>query len=341
LRTRADLNCWHTVGMHSDPTVRALRLLSLLQSHRFWLGAELADRLEVTQRTVRRDIDRLRELGYPVDALPGKYGGYRLAAGAHVPPLILDDDEAVAVTIGLRLAALAAIDGIEETSLRALTKIELLLPSRLRRRVSALHSSLASVRRSRDDADDLVDPEALSLFAAACRDREHVRFDYRTHDGPSRRTVEPHRLVTANHRWYLLAWDHDRDDWRTFRVDRVRGPRVMGNHFAPREFPGGDAASFVAESIGEGQKRIEARLIIHAAIDEVEAVLRWIDHSPIETEHDHCVVKIRGEDLGRLAMAVARLALTAPVTVVEPVELAETVAQLASHLDARSEVELG
>lgn len=306
-------------------------MLSLLQTHRLWLGAELAERLDVTERTVRRDVDRLRDLGYPVDSTSGKYGGYRLAAGAHLPPLVLDDDEAVAVAVGLRYAAEAAIDGIEETSLRALMKIETLLPHRLRRRVSALHSSVTSMRRA--DGGDIVDPEALSVLAAACRDHEHVRFDYRRGDGESsRRLVAPYQLVTAGRRWYLVAWDQHRRDWRTFRLDRLWEPRLAGSHFTPREIPGGDAAGFVASSLGSTPRHLGAKLALHATFAELGGVLRWIDHTPIEVEGDRCVVQIRSEDLGRLAMTVARIALTAPVVVIEPVELADTVRQLAIHL---------
>ena len=320
--------------MRNDPTGRALQLLSLLQTHRFWRCADLAARLEVTERTVRRDVDRLRDLGYLVDSTSGKYGGYRLATGAHVPPLVLDDDEAVAVAVGLRYAAEAAIGGMEETSLRALTKIETLLPHRLRRRVSALHSSVTSMRRAADD--DIVDPEALSVFAAACRDHEYVRFDYRRGDGESsRRLVEPHQLVTAGRRWYLVAWDQHRRDWRTFRLDRLRDPRLAGSHFTPREIPGGDAASFVASSLGSTPRHHDAKLAIQATFAELEGVLRWIDHTPIEVEGDCCLVQIRSEDLGRLALTVARIALTAPVTVVEPAELADAVRQLATHLTVR------
>jgi predicted DNA-binding transcriptional regulator YafY len=317
--------------MRKDPTGRALQLLSLLQTHRLWLGAELAERLEVTERTVRRDVDRLRDLGYPVDATSGKCGGYRLATGAHVPPLVLDDDEAVAVAVGLRYAAEAVIGGMEETSLRALTKIEQLLPHRLRRRVSALHSSVTSMRWAADD--DVVDPEALSVLAAACRDREDVRLDYRRRDGKnSRRLVQPHQLVTAGRRWYLVAWDQRRRDWRTFRLDRLREPRLAGSHFTPRQIPGGDAASFVASSLGSIPRHHEAKLAVNAAFAELEGVLRWVDHTPIEMEANSCFVQIRGDDLDWLAMTVARIALTAPVAVIEPAELADTVRQLATHL---------
>ena len=317
--------------MPKDPTGRALQLLSLLQTHRLWRGAELAERLEVTERTVRRDVDRLRDLGYPVDATSGTEGGYRLATGAHVPPLVLDDDEAVAVAVGLRYAAGAAISGMEESSLRALTKIEQLLPDRLRRQVSALHSSVTSMRWAVDD--DVVDPETLSVLAAACRDREEVRFDYQRRDGQdSQRLVEPHQLVTAGRRWYLVAWDQRRHDWRTFRLDRLREPRLAGGHFTLREIPGGDAASFVVTTLGSTPRHHEATIAINAAFAEVDHVLQWVDHTLEKTEAESHLVQIRSEDLGRLAMTVARIALTVPVEVIEPAELADTVMQLATHL---------
>lgn len=330
------LDRWQADVMRTDPTGRALQLLSLLQTHRFWPCAELAARLEVTERTVRRDLDRLRDLGYPVDSTSGMYGGYRLATGTHVPPLVLDDEEAVAVAIGLRHAAEAAIGGIEETSLRALMKIEMLLPSRLRRRVSALHSSVTSLRRAVDG--DYIHSESLSVFAAACRDHEHVRFDYLGGEGESsRRLVEPHQLVTAGRRWYLVAWDEPRGDWRTFRLDRIREPRPGGSHFTPREVPGGDAADFVANSIGFTARYQVARLVIRATFAELEGVLRWADHTLIEVKTDHCVVQIRSEDIGRLAMTVAEIALTAPVTVIEPADLVDTIGRLAVHLTGQEQ----
>lgn len=252
-----------------------------------------------------------------------------------MPPLILDDEEAVAVAIGLRYAAEAAISGIEETSLRALAKIEALLPHRLRRRVSALHSSVASLRRAVDD--DVIHPESLSVFAAARRDHEHVRFDYRrTREERSRRHVEPHQLVTAGRRWYLVAWDRDRGDWRTFRLDRIQAPRPVGTRFPPRTVPGGDAAEFVARSIGRTARDHAATLVIHMPYAEIEGVLRWADHTLREDHAEHCVIGIRSEDLGRLAMTIAEIALTAPVAVIEPAELASAVERLAAHLVDRA-----
>ncbi|WP_197359093.1 helix-turn-helix transcriptional regulator, partial [Streptomyces clavuligerus] len=211
-----------------ETSARLLRLLSLLQAHREWSGAELAERLGVTARTVRRDADRLRALGYPVNASPGTGGGYRLGAGARLPPLLLDDEEAVAVAVGLRTSAGQGVEGIGETSVRALAKLEQVLPDRLRRRVSTLNSvTVPMLRVPRVQ----VDPSVLTELATACRDSEKLRFRYRDHSGSgTRRTVEPHRLVCTERRWYLVAWDLDRADWRTFRVDRVtptppHGPR--------------------------------------------------------------------------------------------------------------------
>lgn len=317
--------------MSADPTGRALTLLSLLQTHRFRGCAELAERLDVTERTVRRDVDRLRELGYPVAATSGRYGGYRLESGAHMPPLVVDDDEAVALAVGLRYAAVAAIDGMEETSLRALTKIESLLPHRLRRRVAALHSSVTSVPSP--SGRDLVDPELLSVLAAACRDHELACFDYRTGEGnDTRRLVEPHRLVTAGRRWYLVAWDRNRDDWRTFRLDRLARPWTTSGRFTPREVPGGDAAAYLARAIGSIPRGRVATLALGAALADVTEVLRWVDHRVVETTTGATWIQIRGEDNGRLAMTVARIALTTPVHVIEPDDLAQTVKCLGVHL---------
>ena len=226
-----------------------------LPSHRLWRGAELAERLDVTERTVRRDVDRLRELGYPVDATPGSDGGYRLAAGAHLPPLVFDDDEAVAIVVGLRTAAGAAIAGIEDTSVQALAKIERALPEQLRRRVAALDGSVVSLRRAQGD-DGIVDPQTLSVLASACRGHEDVRFDYQRRDGDtSRRLVEPHQLLSAARLWYLIAWDLRRNDWRTFRLDRLSDVQLAGGTFALRDIPGGDAAAYLSASVDRLNQR--------------------------------------------------------------------------------------
>lgn len=318
--------------MSNDPTSRALQLLSLLQTHQMWRAAELAERLEVTERTVRRDVDRLRTLGYPVDATTGTAGGYRLAVGAHLPPLVLDDEEAVAVAVGLRSAAGAAIGGIEDTSLRALAKIEQLLPDRLRRRVSALHSSVVELRRSGPD-DEFIDPDALSVLAAACRDSEEVRFDYRRRDGDdSTRHVEPHQLVSAGRRWYLVAFDLRRDDWRTFRLDRLSSARLAGGRFVARDIPGGDAANFIATTFGAIPRNVEAVVTVEAPYSEVEPTLRWVEHSAIESATSSCVVRLSADELDQITMAVVRIALTAPVARVEPERVGQAVARLIHRL---------
>src|SRR5919109_4682178 len=202
----------------TETSSRLLKLLSLLQARRDWQGAELADRLEVSPRTIRRDVERLRTLGYPVESLTGPAGGYRLRAGTAMPPLLLDEDEAIAIAVGLRTAARASVTGIEETSIRALVKLEQVLPAHLRRRVAALGSATIAP----PVAGPTVDPRQLIAIAAACRDRECLRFAYRSRDGSdSRREVEPHSLVNLGWRWYLLAWDRGREDWRSFRVDRL------------------------------------------------------------------------------------------------------------------------
>jgi predicted DNA-binding transcriptional regulator YafY len=244
-----------------ETSARLLKLLTLLQSPRDWTGAELAEKLQVSPRTVRSDIERLRALGYPVDATRGSVGGYRLGAGGTLPPLLLDDDEAVAVVIGLRKAA--GVAGVEEMSLRALTKLEQVLPSRLRRRVSALASYTVQVPS--DLAGPEVDPELLTQLAGLCRDREQLRFDYSAHGGESTlRRVEPHRLVNWGRRWYLVAFDLEKQDWRTFRVDRVQ-PRIpTGPRFSPRDLPeGGDVAAYVSRRVSAAAWRYRAAVVVH------------------------------------------------------------------------------
>jgi predicted DNA-binding transcriptional regulator YafY len=262
LRNDSFLDFGKTVAMSGVPG-RLLRLLSLLQARTEWTGAELAARLEVTPRTVRNDVARLRELGYPVDATPGATGGYRLGVGATMPPLLLDDDEVVAVAVGLRTVACTSLAGIEETSLRALNKLEQILPSRLRGRVTALQSEVEPLHWGTPHT--VVDPTALAVLSQACRDREQVRFDYEDRQGSStRRLVEPYRLVPDGHRWYLLAWDVRRSDWRTFRIDRASRPRLAGVRFHRRDLPAADAATFVRESITGRQLSYEAEVVLWA-----------------------------------------------------------------------------
>ena len=249
-----------------ETSARLLRLLALLQARRQWTGAELASRLEVTTRTIRNDVGRLRHLGYPVDATPGVAGGYRLGAGAALPPLLLDDDEAVAVAVGLRAAAAGTITGIEETSARALAKLEHVLPARLRHRVGALHAATVAVGAP----GPTVDAAVLTTLANACRDHERLRFDYRDHDGTTTvRLVEPHRLVHMRGRWYLVAWDVDRDDWRTFRADRIEPRANTGPRFEPRDPPGGDVAAYVIQGVATAPWRFRARVTLHAPAEAV------------------------------------------------------------------------
>jgi len=231
------------ISAMTDTAARLLRLLSLLQMPREWPGSELADRLGVTDRTVRRDVDRLRELGYPVVAALGATGGYRLTAGSALPPLVLDEDEAVAVAVGLRVAAGQAVAGIEDAAVRALTKLEQVLPTRLRRRVRVVGAAVTVSA----GPGPTVDPEVLTVLAAAVSNRERVRLRYRDAAGAeSRRHVEPIGIAAAGRRWYLVAYDLERDAWRSFRADRVEQPRPTGARIVVRELPAADAAEYVA-----------------------------------------------------------------------------------------------
>lgn len=319
----------------SDPTSRVLQLLSMLQTYTFWPGGELAGRLGVSPRTLRRDIDRLRELGYPVDATPGVAGGYRLASGAHMPPLLLDDDEAVAIAVGLRTAAGASIEGIEDTSLRALAKLEQVLPDRLRRRVAALHANVVSLRWGRDD--DLVASESLAVLAQACRDHEEARFDYRRRDGEeAARLVEPHQLVSAGRRWYLVAWDVRRADWRTFRLDRMTDPRLAGARFTPRAIPGGDAAEFVAASFSSMATAHTALLVVAGTVDTVTALVPGGDAEVEDLGDGRCRVRMGDDDLRWLLVRVAALAAATDIEIGPETssEVTDALAQLATRLAA-------
>ncbi|MEV7846422.1 helix-turn-helix transcriptional regulator [Streptomyces cyaneofuscatus] len=266
----------------TDTPARLLKLLSLLQTPREWPGGELAERLDVSPRTVRRDIDRLRELGYPVEASRGSLGGYRLVAGAAMPPLVLDDEEAVAIAVGLRAGAGHAIEGVDEASVRALAKLEQVLPSRLRHRVSALQN--ATVPLTRGDGAT-IDPQTLTTLASAATGQEALRFSYRSGDGTeTKRQVEPYRLVSTGRRWYLVAYDLLRADWRTFRVDRVSEPFATGARFTPRPLPveggggaeGGeaeDAARYFARSMAGRQPELRLDVRFRAPAEFVAARL--------------------------------------------------------------------
>jgi predicted DNA-binding transcriptional regulator YafY len=311
-----------------ETSARLLRLLSLLQARREWSGAELAERLEVSARTVRRDVDRLRSLGYPVDAAQGT-AGYRLGAGAALPPLLLDDDEAVAVAVGLRTAASGAVAGIEETSLRALAKIEQVLPSRLRHRVNALQKFIVPVARS----GPTVEASVLTAITAACRDHEQLRFDYADNAArKSVRKVEPHRLVSWGRRWYLVAWDTERQDWRTFRAERVRLRTPNGPRFVPRELPEPDAAAYVAKRISTNAWPLRARVTLHTPA-EVVAERVWPGFGVVEALDEHtCVLDVAADSYRALALFIGFV--DSDFEVSEPPELVEVFRRLAARYAA-------
>ncbi len=303
---------------------RLLKLLSLLQTRRDWPGAELAVRLAVSPRTIRRDIERLRDLGYPVDASTGPSGGYRLHAGTAMPPLLLDDDEAVAIAVGLRTAAGASVTGIEETAIRALVKLEQVLPSHLRRRVNALQSVTATLPAS----GPTIDPETLTTIAGACRDSERLRFDYSARDKTeSMRLVEPLSLVNLGRRWYLVAWDCDREDWRTFRVDRLQRARPAGARFHARELPGGDAAAYVASNLSRAPSRHQARVTLHAPAAQLAA--RWPHTRDALTPLDEhsCEYRTSDDSLDWLALRIGMLGCEFEVH--EPPELVACLGEIA------------
>ncbi len=278
-----------------ETSARLLRLLTLLQTRRDWSGAELAGRLEVTTRTVRRDIDKLRSLGYPIKAIKGISGGYRLSSGTELPPLQLDDDEAVALAIALRTAASSSVAGIGETALRALVKLEQVLPARLRHRVAALHISTVPTPFTESD----VDAGVLAAVAAACRDHQRLRFDYR---GEVRRT-EPHELVNWGRRWYLVAWDLDRDAWRTFRVDRLAPLEPTGPRFEPRTL---DAPTFVAQSVASAWP-YQATIRLHASAETV-AAQAYGSYGRVEPIDDKsCLYHVGSDDPKSLAFLLAAL----------------------------------
>ena len=314
-----------------DSSARLLRLLSLLQTPRDWTGGELAERLEVSTRTVRNDIERLRGLGYPVHATRGAIGGYRLEAGAAMPPLLLDDDEAIAVAVGLRTAAGGAVGGIEETSLRALSKLEQVMPSRLRRKVNALQTFTVLVPR--DERESTVDANVLTTLAAACRDHDRLRFTYHDRERTTtRREVEPYRLVSWGRRWYLVAWDLDRADWRTFRVDRLTIRLPLGQRFAPRPLPDDDVAAYVARGVAESAWRFRARVVVHASAEVMaDRVGRWVGTiEPIDA--DSCVVDLGADTVETLAVYLGMLG--ADFEVDRDTELAGQLGRLADRYRA-------
>jgi predicted DNA-binding transcriptional regulator YafY len=289
-----------------DPPARMLRLLSLLQTRREWSGAELAARLEVSVRTVRRDIDRLRELGYPVDSGPGHAGGYRLGSGADMPPLLLDDDEAVAIAVALRTAT-GGVTGLAETALRALAKLEQVLPARLRGRVTALQQTVTPLHST--SGEPQTDPETLAIAAAACRDHEILTFDYTTrHGNTGDRRVEPHSLVVMAGLWYLVAYDTRQHDWRIYRLDRLTHPTPTGHRVAARGIPAADPATFVAGTITAAPARYHAIATIAASAETVRARTRGaLPGRLTPVDENSCTVDLSGDSLSRIAAILAGL----------------------------------
>ena len=310
-----------------ETSARLLRLLSLFQAQRYWAGADLAERLEVTARTLRRDVDRLRCLGYPVNSTSGTAGGYQLGSGATLPPLLLDDDEAVAVAVGLRTAASGTVAGIEEASVRALSKLEQVLPSRLSRRVAALHAFIVPLA----NAGPTVDAGTLTAIAAACRDHEELRFRYNSRDGAaSVRAVEPHRLVHTGRRWYLAAWDTDRNNWRTFRVDRIEGRLTTGARFTPRTPPDGDFAAYVARSVAYGPYPHQAVVIVQAPVESVAEKIPPTVGTLEAIDQKTCVLHTGACSLDGLLMYLGMMGFEFEVR--DPPELAARIRELAERI---------
>jgi predicted DNA-binding transcriptional regulator YafY len=306
----------------ANTSTRMLRLLSLLQTHRYWPGAELAQRLQVSPRTLRRDIDRLRELGYPVRAQRGVEGGYQLAAGATLPPLVVDDEEAVALAVGLQAAAESAVEGVAESSVRALAKVAALMPGRLRRRVEALRAM--TVPASWGGAARVsVDPGVLTGVAVACRDSERLRFGYTAADGRrTARHVEPHRLVSLGRRWYLVGYDLDRLDWRSYRIDRLSAPQGTGARFRPRALPAADAAAFVRAGIDTVQAVYDVEVLVDApAVAVRDRIGRW--STVEEAGSGRCRVRMTADSLDWPTMALG--AVGADFEVLSPPELRDRV----------------
>lgn len=310
-----------------DTSARLLRLLALLQTRRFWSGADLAERMQVTARTVRRDMDRLRSLGYPVRSSAGVAGGYQLAAGATLPPLLLEDDEALAVALGLRMAATGTVTGMEEAAVRTLVKLEQVLPARLRKRVHALHAAVAPL----GTAGPRVHAGLLTTLAGACRGEERLTFRYQDHDGrASERRLEPHGVVCTGARWYLVGWDLDRDDWRTFRVDRISGRIVTGQRFVPREIPGGDLAAYVSRTVSTGAYPVRARIVLHAPLARMAELIPPLAASLSRIDDEHCLLESGAQSLEILAGHVAALGVEFEVR--EPPELAAYMRAMAERL---------
>ncbi|HVR62885.1 MAG TPA: YafY family protein [Polyangia bacterium] len=309
-----------------ETSARLLRLLTLLQSRATWSGPALTDRLEVTARTLRRDVDRLRALGYPVASTPGPAGGYQLGAGSTLPPLMMDNDEGLAVAIALHASA-ASVTSTAEAGQRALAKIDQVLPARLRKRLAALRAALVRLPgRAPAIAVGVVD-----ALAGACTEHRVAAFDYRDQQGRgSARSVEPQRLVLADGRWYLAAWDRARADWRSFRVDRIAPPVQLGALFAPRPAPDGDVSSLVAGAVSWRRQRHQARIVFQAPVDVLRAKIPPVYGELTAVDSRRCRFETGGPSLTAIAVWLAITDI--PFTVDSPAALAAHVAALGRRL---------
>ena len=318
----------------ANTSSRALRLLSLLQTHRFWPGTELAGRLEVSERTLRRDIERLRDLGYPVHSSRGVEGGYQLAPGGSMPPLVVEEDEAIAMVVALGAAASTYGGTLSEASLSALSKVVQVLPSRLRRRAESLRAATVDAPFSRAPE---VEAGVLATVAQAIRDRERLRFGYTARGGSApgedlRRHVEPHRLVTVGRRWYLLGYDLERHDWRSFRLDRLRDPAGTRAVFRPRDIPGGDAAAYVRRGMSRGEQELRFTVAVRATEEHVRRRIGpWAE--VVELDGESVVVAFAANDVRWAVFGIGYL--DAPVTLLDgPEELRAALAAWSDRLGA-------
>jgi len=310
-----------------DTTERVLRLLALLQQRPVWTGPELADRLGVTTRSVRRDVERLRALGYPVNATQGVGGGYQLGAGMALPPLLLDDEEAIATAVSLRLAAGGTVAGASEAAVRTLAKLDQVLPARLRAEVRAVHDAITTLEGGRVE----VDADALLALARAARDRLRVELTYTAAGGePAVRRVEPYQLVATGRRWYLLAFDLDRDDWRTLRLDRMDDVRATTFRFPAREAP--DAAAYVQRSVTVSPYQHEARVLVLAPADVVRERIPPTVGTVEPLDDGTCRVVAGGNSLEAIAWHFGSLGHA--FTVEAPEELREATAAFGARLVA-------
>ncbi|GAB3525651.1 helix-turn-helix transcriptional regulator [Arthrobacter monumenti] len=310
-----------------ETSARLLQLLSLLQVRKEWTGAALAGRMAVTERTVRRDIGKLRTLGYPISASPGVAGGYQLGAGAQLPPLLLDDGEALAVALGLAAVASGPVAGIGEASVRALAKLEQVLPPRLRTRFAALKGSVSTLAPPTTP----VNPDCLTAISGAISDSRTVAFTYSGYDGnTTRRLVEPYRLVDTGRRWYLVAWDTMREDWRTFRVDRISSPPSERGRYQPRALPAKDLAEYVQRSITRSPYRYDVVVRLHAPLARIaESVGPSI--AQLEADGADCTILRAGWDSLDIPL-VHLAALDVDFEILEPAEMREEALLMAERL---------